>query len=264
MEALPDIQLTEDGKHYVANGQKFVRVTQVIHKVLPPYLAPWAEGVGQKAALEIYKRDGTLPDSPAELAQLVKAAGLTCEDEKTEGGDRGSALHLAIEAMIRTGSPAIDLSDFENPEHAEYAKGFAAWVMDYQPVFEEAEVRIIHPELGYAGTFDAIGKVTARPKGARGDDLTNRRIIFDFKTNKAKKVYDQHLYQLAAYELACERFGIEVEGSAVVSIGPPSQVKGKPYAFKPNYIESDAFVTVMNLYRTLDQQKSRNPLGRKK
>lgn len=259
---LPEIELAEDGKHYVYNDEPFMRVTDVIHRVLPPYLAPWAEEVGHKAALAIYERDGSLPATLGELKQLVREAGLTCEDEKRTGGDRGSALHLAIEAMIRTGE-ILSVSDFDDPEHAKYAQSFAEWMIDYAPEFEEAEVRIVHPTLGYAGTFDAIGKVTARPKGARGPDLTGKRIIFDFKTNKQRAVYEQHLYQLAAYELACREWGIEVEGAAVVSIGPP-RASGKPYAFRPNYVEPEAFAKIMEFYRVTEAQKARNPLGRKK
>jgi hypothetical protein len=260
---LPEIELSETGRTYVYRDHEFVRVTDVIHKVLPPYLAPWAEEVGQKAALEIYKRDGSLPNDIGELKQLVKEAGLTCEHEKTQGADRGSALHLAIEAMIRTGE-MISVEDFDDPEHIKYAQAFGEFMLDYEPEFEEAELRIVHPRLGYAGTFDAIGRVTKRPKGARGTDMTDKRIVFDFKTNKSKSVYEQHLYQLAGYELACEHWGIEVEGSAVVALGPAGDVKGKPYSFRPNYVERAAFEQVMAMFHTIQQQKANNPLGRKK
>lgn len=260
---LPEVQLSEDGKHYIHDGESYERVTQVVHKVLPPYLAPWAEGVGQKAALEIYRRDGELPGNPDELKRLVKEAGLTCEDEKNKGGDRGSALHLAIEAMIRTGEPTVDLTSFDNPEHKLYAQSFAEFMLDYRPVFQEAEVRIVHPELGYAGTFDAIATITDRPKGARGTDLTGKTIILDWKTNVTRKVYDQHLAQLCAYELACQQWGIDVDGSAVVAIGPKRD-KGKSYSFKPNHWETDAWKQIMSMYRMLEAQKLRNPLGRSK
>ena len=262
VENLPEIELSESGRAYVYDDKEFVRVTDVIHKVLPPYLAPWAEEVGQKAALAIYERDGSLPGSITELKQLVKEAGMTCEDEKQSGADRGSSLHLAIEAMIRTGE-VMTLEDFEDPEHAKYAQAFGAFLMDYQPEFESAEVRVVHPELGYAGTFDAIGRVTARPKGARGADITGQRIIFDFKTNVRKAVYEQHLFQLAAYELACEHWDIDVEGSAVVAIGPAGDVKGKPYSFRPNYVERASFAQIMATYTMIKEQKARNPLARK-
>lgn len=263
VDALPDIELSESGRTYVYEDEEFVRVTDVIHKVLPPYLAPWAEGVGQQAALAIYERDGSLPQSLTELKQLVEEAGLTCEQEKKAGADRGSNLHLAIEAMIRTGE-IVSVGDFEDPEHAKYAQSFAQFMLDYEPEFEDAEIRVVHPELGYAGTFDAIGRVTTKPKGARGVDLTGKRIVFDFKTNKAKSVYEQHLYQLAAYELALAHWGVEVEGSAVVALGPAGDVKGKPYTFRGNYVEPVAFEQLMSMYQTLQEQRNRNPLRRKK
>ena len=263
IDALPHIELSESGRTYVYDDQEFVRVTDVIHKVLPPYLAPWAEEVGQKAALAIFDRDGTLPQSLTELKQLVEEAGLTCEQEKQSGADRGSSLHLAIEAMIRTGE-IMSVGDFEDPEHAKYAQSFAQFMLDYQPEFEDAEIRVVHPELGYAGTFDAIGRVTARPKGARGVDLTGKRIVFDFKTNKRKSVYEQHLYQLAAYELALDQWGVDVEGSAVVALGPSGDIKGKPYTFRGNYVERDAFAQLMTTYKMLEAQRNRNPLRRKK
>jgi len=263
IDALPEIELSESGRTYVHDGKEFVRVTDVIHKVMPPYLAPWAEEVGHKAALSIYERDGGLPGSVEELKQLAREAGLTCEQEKQEGANRGSALHLAIEAMIRTGD-IISVEDFDDPEHVKYAQSFAEFMLDYQPEFLEAEIRVVHPTLGYAGTFDALGRVTARPKGARGPDFTGKLIVFDFKTNKSKSVYEQHLYQLAAYELACAEWNIDVDGSAVVALGPSGDVRGKPYTFRPNYVEPQAFQQIMATYETLKAQKARNPLGRKK
>lgn len=263
IDALPEVELSESGDTYVYDDKEFVRVTQVIHKVLPPYLAPWAEEVGQKAALSIYERDGSLPQSLTELKQLVTEAGLTCEQEKQSGADRGSSLHLAIEAMIRTGE-IMSVGDFDDPEHAKYAQSFAQFMLDYDPEFEDAEIRVVHPVLGYAGTFDAIGRVRAKPKGARGVDLTGKRIVFDFKTNKNKSVYEQHLYQLAAYELALAEWGVDVEGSAVVALGPAGDVKGKPYTFRGNYVEPGAFEQLMATFDMLQEQRNRNPLRRKK
>lgn len=263
LDQLPQIELSESGRAYVYGEDEYVRVTDVIHKVLPPYLAPWAEDVGHKAAIAIYERDGELPTSVAELKQLVREAGLTCEDEKQSGADRGSSLHLAIEAMIRTGD-VISVNDFEDPEHAKYAQSFAQFMLDYQPVFEEAEIRVVHPELGYAGTFDAIGRVTAKPKGARGVDLTGKRIVFDFKTNKKKSVYEQHLYQLAAYELALTHWGVDVQGSAVVALGPAGDIKGKPYTFRGNYVDRTAFEQVMKTYHLFDEMRKLNPLAKKR
>jgi hypothetical protein len=258
---LQQIELSEDGKHYLYNGEDFMRVTDVIGKVMPPYLVPWSEKVGQTAMHEVMSRNPGL--SLEEAKQEIREAGLTTEDEKRAGGDRGSALHLAIESMVRTGD-ILSVSDFDNPEHVKYAQSFAQFVLDYRPEFEEAEVRIVHPELGYAGTFDCIATCRARPKGARGPDITGKRLILDWKTNVSKSVYPSHLYQCAAYELAAQYWNLGVEGSAVVAIGPMGDIKGKPYTFRSSYIEPQAFEQIVKTYNLLEEQKARNPLGRKK
>lgn len=260
--SLPELLLAEDGSHYIYDGKPMERVTQIIHKAMPPYLAPWAEGVGQKAMWTIMSAN---PEYDLGMAKrAIGDAGLTCENEKTKGADRGQALHQAIEAMIETEEPTVDLNDFDDPEHAKYAQSFAAFMVDYRPAFEKAEIRVCHPDLGYAGTFDAIAVCRARPKGARGTDLTGKRIILDWKTNVGKKVYESHLYQLAAYELGMQYWEEPVQGSAVVAIGPMGDVKGKPYSFKPNHVEPEAFRAMVRWCRVVEDQKKRNPLARKK
>lgn len=262
--SIPEIHLSENGQNYVCDGQEFTRVTQIIKKVLPPYLAPWAEKVGQHAAFQIFDMGGR-PDSPEELTRMIRDAGLTCEEEKNRGADRGQALHQAIEAMILTGEPTVDLHDFDDPEHRLYAQSFSQFMLDYRPVFERSEVRIVHPELGYAGTLDAIGKLTARPKGARGPDVTGQTVVFDFKTNLEAKVYEQHLFQLAAYELALARWDVPVRGSVVVAVGPSGQTKKKtPYTVKVNHVQPEAFEGIMAFWELIGRQAARNPLGRKR
>lgn len=263
---LPDVQLTDDGRGYMLDGTEYERVTKVIHQAMPPYLAPWAEKVGQEAMYEVLSEYHPGSDWPSvgQAKQEVKNAGLTTEDEKNRGADRGQALHQAIEAMIETEEPSVDLNDFDDPEHAKYAQSFAAFMVDYRPVFELAEVRVVHPELGYAGTFDAIATCRARPKGARGPDMTGKRLILDWKTNVSKKVYESHLYQLAAYQLALERWDEPVDGAAVVAVGPMGDVKGKPYSFKVNHVEPDAFRSLIEWQRVVAHQRSINPQARKK
>lgn len=262
MMNLPEIHLSEDGKNYIYDGNEYERVTGLIHEAMPPYLAPWAEKVGQRAMFEVMREQPSLSYEAAR--QLIREQGLTIEDEKEAGGDRGQALHQAIEAMILSGDASVDLNDFDDPEHRLYAQSFAAFMLDYQPTFEVAEVRVVHPDLGYAGTFDAIATCHARPKGARGLDLTGKRIILDWKTNVSKKVYESHLYQLAAYQLALEHWGEAVDGAAVVAVGPTGKVKGKPYAFKANHVEPEAFRHLVSWCREVRRQKTLNPLARKK
>jgi hypothetical protein len=95
--------------------------------------------------------------------------------------------------------------------------------------------------------------------------MTGKRIILDWKTNSEAKCYPQHLWQLAGYELACQHYGIPVEGSAVVALGPKGLMKRKsPYSFKANYVEPRAFSEVVGFFNTVAAQNERNPLRRKR
>lgn len=260
--SLPELEFTEDGKYYVYDGVELERVTAIVSDALPPYLAPWAEKVGQEAMYRVCGGGDGAMLSLEEARSQIRDMGLTCEDEKVKGQDRGQALHQAIEAMILSEDLAVDPRDFDDPEHAKYARSFALFMAEYRPKFEVAEVRVCYPELGYAGTFDAIATLTARPKGARGPDVTGKRIILDWKTNVSKKTYESHLYQLAAYQLAMERWDEPVDAAAVVAIGPMGDVKGKPYTFKVNHVEPEAFRAMIEWRRVLQAQKANNPLGR--
>lgn len=252
--------LNEDGSQYVHGDKGYDRVTTVVHKALPPYLAPWAEKVGQEAMWKVLGEGD--PHVGLERArELIKERGLTTDHEKKAGGLRGAEIHFAMEAWIKQGVPPA-LDDFE-PEVRPYAQTLAQWLIDYEPEFEASEIMLYHPELGYAGTSDAIGRMTKRPKGARHPDITGKRIVLDFKTNKNKAVYEQHYAQLAAYELALHAHGVEVEGSAVVAVGP-SPAKGSPYRFAPSFWPRESWLPIMALYRMLEEVKALNPNARKK
>ena len=252
--------LTEDGKQYLVESIPHPRTTDILHAVLPPYLAPWAEGVGAKGMHRLYEQNGSL-GSLEECKELIKAAGWDCEAERASGASRGLEVHFAVEAWIKQGVPPT-ISDFE-PDARPYAQTLCQWLIDYEPEFECSELMVWHSELIYAGTIDAIGKVTKRPKGTRHVDITGKRLAFDFKTNKEKKVYfPQHYFQLAAYELALEHHSIEVDGSAVVALGPHG-VKGKPYRVAPNYVRPEMWKSVMQMYQTLQAAKALNPNKRK-
>lgn len=261
LSSLPHPTLNADQSCYEYNGKQLDRVTQIVHEVCPPYLAPWAEKVGREAALKLYQQYGSLPSSPEELKSQVIAHGFTTDDEKKAGGLRGAELHFALEAYIKQGLPPT-LSDFE-PEVRPYAQSLCQFLIDYEPEFQVSELTVFNPQFGYAGTIDAIGKVTKRPKGARHVDITGQTRIFDLKTNKDKSVYEQHYVQLAAYELALLEWDVSVDGAVVVAVGPWKE-KGKPYRVAPSFWEARDFVDVVNLFRTKQAAKLRNPNRKRK
>lgn len=261
LSAVPHPVLNEDEGCYEYEGQKLDRVTQIVHAVTPPYLAPWAEKVGRESVEKLYRlRGGNLPDTQDEIKQAVIQNGWTTEHEKKAGGLRGAEVHFALEAYIKQGIPPT-LDDFD-PDVRPYAQTLCQWLVDYEPEFYASEITVYHPEFLYAGTVDAIGHTTKHPKGVRHADISGQPRIFDLKTNKDKSVYEQHYVQLAAYELALQAHGVELDGTAVVAIGPMKE-KGKPYRVAPSFWLASDFIPVMGMYRTLLAARNRNPNKKK-
>ena len=257
------IELTEDGTQYVLDGQLFDRTTSIVNDVLPPYLVIWAENTGQEAMFRLLRENPTAEWTLESARGAISGAGWDCESQKKEGGRRGAETHFAIEAWIKQGVPPT-LDDFE-PEHRPYARTLCQFLIDYEPEFSHSEITVYHPELGYAGTIDAIGRATKRPTGVRHKDITGVDLAWDFKTNKEKKVYEQHYLQLASYRCGLDYHGVDVGGEAVVALGPtPWKNSGKPYRVAPNYFPASLWVAAMAFYRALTDAKAQNPNGRKK
>ncbi len=257
------IELVDDGATYFLDGQVYDRVTDIISKVLPPYLVPWAENTGQEAMFKLLRENPSGEWTLENARGAIQGAGWDCESQKKEGGRRGAETHFAVEAWIKQGIPPT-LEDFE-PEHRPYARTLCQFLVEYEPVSTHSEITVHHPDLGYAGTIDALGKATKRPKGVRHKDITGLNLAWDFKTNKEKKVYDQHYFQLAAYRCGLDYHGVAVDGEAVVAIGPtPWKNSGKPYRVAPNYFPASVWPAANAFYRALTQAKAANPNRRKK
>lgn len=168
------------------------------------------------------------------LIALLKSEKRTVNHKRDSAGDRGSAIHEALENWAKekkVPSPA----DYPE-EYRGYLQALAAWLSDTQPEFLASEVRVASAEWGYAGTYDARIRT---PMGLTG--------IIDIKTSK--NVYDDHHLQLAAYELAAVEMGEEpTDFQAVVCLQP----NGK-YKVEGCVAEGHDFLTAVAFFKTLDK-----------
>ena len=110
-----------------------------------------------------------------------------CNDESAKGRKVGTQIHDAIEQYIVEGSCKIDSEYAEEVENA--LNSFINWKKDYPDIkLELSEVALTSEKYGFNGTIDA----------------PNPPVLIDWKTGNAKdndfpKIYDEHLYQCAAY-----------------------------------------------------------------
>lgn len=119
--------------------------------------------------------------------------------------DRGKAVHSAAEEYALTGvRPAVDA------EIQPYLDQFDRWLQRFSPSYQAVEVAVYHPDLGYAGTLDALLTIGGHGSPTLpGTDMV--RYIGDYKSEekvvdsrgKATKPYPEQVgIQLAAYRHA--------------------------------------------------------------
>lgn len=106
----------------------------------------------------------------------------------------GELVHKACEAYALTGQrPEVD------PEVQPFLESFDAWLQRFGPSYQATEVAVYHPELGYAGTLDALLTIDGVRYIA---DYKSTRKAVDEKGNPTQPYPEQVGLQLAAYRHA--------------------------------------------------------------
>jgi len=259
---------------YEYDGQKYPSVTTIIGSVLDkPAITPWAYKSGIEGALYVLQQEATaakklndiqdyvLNTTPDLLANEIKTYGKDIESKKNDGGNRGLIVHEWVEAVANN-KPEPNVP----PEQEPFINSIYAWLEDYEPVFLESEQKIVHPGIGYAGTFDALAVISKHPPRKRHTDLTGKTCLIDFKTNNQGTVYaDQHLPQVEAYAEAYTNAmgGSPIDERVVVGIGPAKDNKPK-YQTTVSYANFQIFAPLVEYYKQRELVRAANPNGRKK
>lgn len=133
-----------------------------------------------------YKESGAL----IHWAWNLGKEGQDYRQVRDNAADAGTVAHTMIERWLR-GEPADDIDAAVDV----YARGrngfenFLRWAEEARPRVIETEVYLVSEAHRFGGTFDAVI--------ALGD--SDELILADWKTSKA--VYDDHVWQMAAYGL---------------------------------------------------------------
>jgi hypothetical protein len=198
---------------YALNGEDFTSVSSITGVLDKPGVYPWMEAGGIEGALEAVGRgliDPSLHDGPAAV-EIVRREKLGAEARRDKAAERGKAIHTVFHQYCETGSI---------PKHSEFPEEWQPWVkgaaqaillLDPEP--EEAEQIVCNPQYRYAGRPDLI----CRSRG--------RRVLIDYKTSAAGRVYDAAHYQTRGYAMCLEPCGIEpVEDIVIVPVGADGRV----------------------------------------
>ena len=151
-----------------------------------------------------------------DLYELLKTTDHRPDRRLKAAGDRGTAIHLAMEAWGETGDPP-NPADF-NPEDRVLIKGIAKWLGENEPEFLEQEIRTASLTHEYVGTFDAKVRFAGGPE-------KGRTAILDWKSSKGVHP-DKFFPQLEAYGEAERECGFQdVDFKAVVHLPASGRVK---------------------------------------
>ena len=161
-----------------ANGDRVPRVSAILGVLDKPALVRWAWRLGTQ--------------------------GVDIEDVRRETASAGTLAHEAIAAEL--GGPSVD-ADYYTATEQDGARAaiiqWRAWRAEHevQPVLIEQP--LVSEQLGYGGTPDVCAYVDGRLE------------VIDFKTSR--RVYDNHVVQLAAYWNLLRENGYEVQALRVLA-----------------------------------------------
>jgi hypothetical protein len=180
-EAATTVTVTRNRYGYeIAGGgrsRKLRRVTTLLSGIPKPALVGW--GIKSVAEFAIQHKDEWVNLPKADQLKLLKGAPYSKRDE---AGDRGSAIHAALEAVVDDTPLPEGLTEDEDA-CAAAAMGFLG---DLGGTFLATELIVFNFSVGYAGTLDLWHCA---------DDGTTS--IIDYKSSKG--IYPDHAVQQAAY-----------------------------------------------------------------
>lgn len=205
-------------RYTLESGTRVPGVTTILNVIAKPALILWANRMGLD--------------------------GINTSKHVDELADIGTLAHAMIAHHL--GGPEPDLDDYSKNQISraensvlsfhEWAKG-----KDLNTVFSERQM--VSEELRYGGTCDWVGYI---------DSVAT---LLDLKTGKA--IYDEHLYQVAAYWNLVHETGARIGEIRILQVGR-SEDEGFseriiPAATIPKYFA--VFTAALHLYETIKAAK---------
>lgn len=254
-------------------------VTTVLGVLDKPALPWWGMGVGVEGALALHNMgilrsmqvghqmalcyEGELGQwyvaGKEQVIELLGKHKLTVNHVRDKAGDRGTAVHDALEHWAGTG----DLPDpgIFPPNEQGYVLGLIAFLQDAMLEPVASEVMVGSVEHGFAGRYDLRAKTTQdrqivvhrTPK--RGPQYATLRggmqLLTDLKTSSG--VYPTHAKQLEGYEIASIESGYDpTDARGILHVGPEGT-----YEFVRSWATAHDFLTTLAEYTSQGDMKSR-------
>jgi hypothetical protein len=168
-------------------------VTGTLGLLNKPALIPWSEKNAREGVFNVLEGyDGHANDATfrAKVAEVVTAAS---KADHASNRERGTNIHNAVDNYLTTNEYPDD-----DDEVAPAVEAVREWVGVNDLTIIGSELLAYSPEWRLGGTIDFLGRY---PDG--------RVLLADFKTSK--RIYSEHIIQLAAYRHMLEGMGQRVD-----------------------------------------------------
>lgn len=201
-----------------------------------------------------------------QLVDLLNQQQLTVNHTVSKAGDRGQAVHDALEHWAQTGE--LPDPSIYPPTEVGYVQGLLAFFADVpsaEPV--ASEVLVASSEYGFAGRYDLRLRTTEEhdvvvhrtPKrGPQYRRLAPGELLADLKTSKG--VYASHARQLEAYEQASIESGYPATTArAILHVSAEGE-----YELVKSWATFEDFRVVLDVWRSDQQMKLAEQAERKR
>lgn len=186
---IPEVGVLRTPRHlYYFNGRgPWPGVTTVTDVLDRPALVKWKREQVAYAALEHVDR--LLADRAAGNHEAAVAFLMNVRTEGTNGRERGSRIHAALESVVKREPVKVD------PRDGPAIEGARTWLNERRPRILEVEAYLINEAVGFGGTCDLIA------------EIDGETWLLDWKSSKSVadskgKVWSDLRLQLAAYSRA--------------------------------------------------------------
>ena len=227
-------------RKYTVNGEVCPSVTQILGVLNKAALPWWGMTVGVQGVCELARAGEDLDwRDPEGIVGLLTATKRTVNHVRDSAATRGKSVHDALEEYATTGATPKP-SQFPVEDRG-FVQALAKALMELDPQCEQTEVMVGSVEHGFAGRYDLRCTINGQP------------VRLDLKTGK--RVYDEALLQLAAYELAAVEMGEEpAERLVVLRLD-----QGGDFEAVDSHATGDMFLGVKAAYDALAELKAERP-----
>lgn len=186
----------------------------------------------------------------------MKEARTAHRKKKETAGDWGKDTHSFIEQAIKKCIPLWEgkmmYEDFEDANSDEFhtqgvdnniqiaVSNFFGWARESEVKFLESEKHVWSKELWIGGVLDMVF------------EMGGKKLIGDVKTSSA--IYNEHFFQMAAYELCLEEMGVkDIDGYLVINLKKDGSMDLK--IAENREINKEAFRHALGLYKITQNLK---------